>query len=231
MISIVTVNHNSYDWFRLMLESLERQPIHEPYKIVLIDNSINPKSINEPNVYHHINNKNIGHGAGLNLGVQIEQEQFYNPFVLFLDIDCHAIGDWQWTLLNSIGEFDIIAGKGVPEKPIRPACMFMKSIIAQSYDWRDTPGYKGVRATPEGFDVAIQAYYQMVDDNVFIKFMDSEPNHYGTLNGEEWCVDGKPLFYHHWSGTWLKERQIDFPNDDLFEDKEKLFSKIPWRVL
>lgn len=230
MISIITVNWNAHDWLHLMLESLELFS-SLPYKVIVVDNSIKPPAKEHPNTIYHKTETNIGHGAGLNLGVEIEK-RVGNPYVMFLDIDCHVIAhDWESPFISLMDEFDIVGGRGVPVKPIRPACMFMKPEIAQKYDWRDTPGYKGHRVTPEGYDVAIQAFHQMVDENVSLGFLEAQMNHYGTLNGEEWCVDGKPLIYHHWHGAHLVERQVDFPEDDLIADKKLLFSKIPWRML
>ena len=230
MISIITVNWNSYDWFQIMLESLDIKSEGVPYTVILVDNSTVPEIIEENNVIQEINKENIGHGAGLNLGVEIEKEKVGNPYIFFLDIDCHAINQWQTPFIKLMNEYSVVGGKGVPEKPLRPACLFMKSEVAQKYDWMDTPGYKGHRVTPEGFDVAIQAYHKMIEDKVRIKLIESHQNHYGTLNGENWYIDDTPLIYHHWHGSHLKERQVDF-KENLIDDKQLLFSKIPWRII
>ena len=149
---------------------------------------------------------------------------------MFMDADFHFIqSGWENAFLGLMEKYDVVGGRGVPEKPIRPACMFMKRRIAIAYDWRDTPGYKGHRVTPDGFDVAIKAYHRMVQDKVPMLLLEAQSNRYGTLNGEEWCVDGVPYVYHHWHGTHLRERQVDFPDNNLMTDKELLFSKIPWR--
>lgn len=229
MISIIVANWNSYDWLDLLLESLDIFT-KSSYKVIVVDNSINYKQIDHINVFQIINKTNIGHGQALNLGSQSHENT--NPFTMFLDVDCHVLSHgWEFELIGMMDEFDVIGGKGVPQKPIRPACMFMKTEIAQKYDWCDSPGYKGHRVTPEGTDVAIRAYHQMVSDGVPIHFLDAQKNRYGTLNGEEFVLDNKPLFYHHWHGSHLHERQTDFPNDNLFEDKRLLFSQIPWRIL
>jgi hypothetical protein len=107
--------------------------------------------------------------------------------------------------------------------------MFMKKEFGR-YDWRDSTGYKGHRVTPDGTDVAIAAYYQMVHDGVKVGFLESKSNHYNTLCGEEWCIRDKPLVYHHWHGSHLRERQVDFPKDDLIKNKKLLFEQIPWRL-
>lgn len=127
-------------------------------------------------------------------------------------------------------KFNVIGGRGPLEKPIRPACMFMKKEIAEAYDFRDTRNYKGCRFTPDGHDVAIHAYYKMMAAGNDIGFLEAKGNRYGTLNGEEWCINDVPLIYHHWHGSHLKERQeLDFPDDDLMSDKDKLFAGISWR--
>lgn len=227
MFSIVCVNWNSYDFLNLLIESLEIYS-NLPYELIVIDNSIEKQEICRPNVFQHLMSENIGHGQGLNIGSKLAKFEF----VMFLDVDTHVLcHNWQDLFLKTINEFDVIGGKGVPAKPIRPACMFMKKEISLKYDWRPTDGYKGERGGVPGFDVAIQAYHQMVKDGVKIKLLEHIPSRYETIVGEEFCIDGEPICYHHWHATHLKERQIDFPNTDLFKEKDKLFSKIPWRML
>lgn len=170
---------------------------------------------------------NVGHGQGLNIGCQLTKFEY----VMFLDVDTHFLHHhWHKFFIELMQEFDVIGGKGVPEKPIRPACMFMKQEYAKKYDWQATDGYQGHRKTPQGTDVAIKAYYEMIKDGVKIKLLEHIPNRYGTIVGEEFCINDKPLVYHHWSGTWLQERQKDFYDVDLFKEKDKLFSKIQWRI-
>ena len=231
MLNLVTVNWNSYDFLQLLIESIE-QYTEIPYNLIVIDNS-SEKQIVPPRNHIHVYQQetNIGHGAGLNLGVKYSKD-FDHDYIMFVDVDCHFLRPrWHESFLRLMEEgYWVVGGKGVLEKPIRPACMWLTKEIAGDYDYRDTPGYKGHRVTPKGFDVAIQAYYQMRKDDIPIKLIESGPNRYGTLNGEEWEIDGKPLLYHHWHGTHLMERGVDFPDDDLFYDKQLLFSKIPWRT-
>ncbi len=223
MLSIITVNFNSYDWLDLLLESIERFTTC-PYEIIVVDNSENPQKIGVKQILNH---SNLGHGTGLNQGVK----EISYDHTLFLDVDCHALSyGWEKPFFELTETYDVIGGKGSPEKPIRPACMFLRSEIAKKYDWRATEGYQGQRITPNGRDVAIQAYYRMLEDNVSIKLLEPQKSQYMTVNGEEWVLDGKRTFYHHWRSTWLHKRQEDF-KEDLFEDKRKLFSLIPWRVI
>lgn len=210
-LSIVTVNWKAPDFLQLLIESAERFT-SIPYEFICIDNS----------------EVNRGHGEGLNLGSQ----QATGDFIMFVDVDCHFLKrGWEQPFLKALKEYDVVAGKGVPAKPIRPACMCLKAEIAKKYDWASTPGYQGHRITPDGYDVAIKAYYEMVKDGVKIKLIEPMPNRYGTLNGEEWGFDS-PLLYHNWHGCSLNLpcRQADFPGIDLNADKELLFSKIPWRL-
>lgn len=62
------------------------------------------------------------------------------------------------------------------------------------------------------------------------KLLEPQKSLYNTINGEEWAIDNKRLIYHHWSGTWLENRQKDF-KENLFDDKQKLFNSLPWRTL
>ena len=233
MISIITVTWNSYDFLEILIESLEIYS-HLPYELIVVDNSVNKQEIDKPHVHVFPQVNNIGHGRGLNHGVYQNHFLFpKNPFVMFLDVDCHIISHkWELPFLEMMKDFNVIGGRGVPAKPIRPACMFMKKEMAEKYDFCDTLNYKGHRVTPDGYDVAIKAYYKMMADGHDIGFLEAKPNRYGTLNGEEWCIDDKPLVYHHWHGSHLKERQeLDFPDDDLIADKEKLFEQIPWKFI
>mgnify|MGYP001011373080 CR=1 FL=1 len=205
ILSIVTVNWKSDDFLKVLKESATLTSV--PYEFICIDNSIN----------------NIGHGEGLNAGAA----QATGKYVMFVDVDCHFLKlGWEQPILKLLESCDVVAGKGVPVKPIRPACMCLKTEIAKKYNWAASPGYKGHRITPTGFDVAIKAYYQMRGDNVKIDYMHPLPNRYGTLNGEEFSINQEPLVYHHWHGTHLKERSVDFPGIDLFADKDKLFKAL-----
>lgn len=231
MINIIVVNWNAYDFLWLLIESLQRYS-SVPHEVIVIDNSEKRLRINEKNVYQFFTPSNIGHGNGLNQGVIKANEMFPKaPFIMFLDVDCHILcHQWEQKFIKSMKTHDVIGGKGPVSKPIRPACMFMKKNIAQSYDWTASEGYQGNRVTPGGFDVAIKAYHYMLHQNVKIGFLESQKNRFGTVNGEEYCIDGKPLVYHHWHGSSLHIRKEDFPEVDLEEDKAKLFERVPWRV-
>lgn len=232
MISIVTVNFNSYDFLWLMIESLERYS-SVIYKLIVIDNSDAAKRLKivHPSVHQFVMPSNVGHGQGLNMGVTRCLELYpRHKYVMFLDVDCHIVSyNWEQYFIESMKKYDVIGGKGVPSKPIRPSCIFMKRNLA-NYDWSASEGFAGNRATPGGYDVAIRAYYKIMADGFNIGFTDSTINRYGTVNGEEYGIDGVPLIYHHWSGTWLETRQQDFADVDLLKDKQKLFNKIPWRI-
>ncbi len=231
MISIITVNWNTYDFLELMVESLRRFSEVE-HNLIVVDNSDNKRQVSWPKVHMVPSPANIGHGRGLNYGVTKALELFpRHPYVMFLDSDCHFLRfGWEEAFLNLMKRFDMVGGKGVPAKPIRPACMFMKKELAK-YDWTDTAGYQGHRVTPTGFDVAIKAYYKIMAANHPIGFLQQLPNPYGTHRGEAWGTDDTPYVYHHWHGSHLTERQVDFPEVDLQADKDLLFSKIPWRVI
>lgn len=231
MVTIVTVNFNSYDFLDLLVESLELYT-HTPYELLVVDNSTTPQTIKRPHVHQFFMDNNIGHGAGLNFGAFQAHQRFpRNEYLMFVDVDCHFLHhNWEVPFITRIKRYDLIGGRGVPSKPIRPACMFMKKELGK-YDWRNTQDYKGNRLTPEGYDVAILAYHQIVADRHPVGFLESKKSRYDTHHGEEWCLDDIPLVYHHWSGTWLTERQKDCPEIDLLEDKKKLFARIPWRLL
>lgn len=233
MISVITVNWNSFDFLELLLESVERYSDFRrfPHDVIVVDNSEMPRKIDYPHVHHFPLAANIGHGRGLNFGVAQSYISFpENQYIMFLDVDCHILcHGWETYFIDAMNEFDIVGGRGVMSKPIRPACMFMKKHIAD-HDWSENLGYRGNRNTPEGYDVAIRAFHQLVAGNYKIGFLETIKNRYGTMNGEEYTINGMPLVYHHWHGSTLHLRQPDFPDINLLEDKDKLLSKIPWRI-
>lgn len=230
MITIVTVNRNAYDFLDLMIESLQRFTTKN-YELIVVDNSDTLLEVQEPHVHQFHMKMNFGHGRGLNHGVAQAFTLFpKHPFLMFLDIDTHILRyGWDEAFISQMSKYDLIGGRGVPSKPIRPACMFMKKELGR-YDWCPSEGYKGNRVTPGGYDVAIKAYYKIMADGFNIGFLEPKRNNYGTHNGEEFCINGIPYVYHHWHGGHLKERQEDFPDIDLEKDKQLLFTKIPWRL-
>lgn len=230
MITIVTVNYNTYDFLGLLIESLYFFA-DVPYELIVVDNSDIRIKLDYPHVHQFFMPTNIGHGRGLNHGVAKAYEMFpENPFLMFLDSDCHILKHrWEVPFINKMKNYDIIAGKGPVSKPVRPACMFMRRELGR-YDWADTQGYRGNRVTPGGYDVACKAYFKIMADNYRIGFLESKENRYGLAIGEEWCIDDIPLVYHHWHGSWLIKRQEELPEIDLTANKIELFSKIPWRL-
>src|SRR5690348_10055891 len=125
MVSLITVNWNSYDFLQLLIESVQ-QFTHIPYELIIIDNSRNPITVEGPHIYQFVIGENIGHGGGLNLGLQ----KASNEHIIFLDCDTHFLKhNWEDGFLES--KCDVVVAKGVPEKPIRPACLFMKKTLAE----------------------------------------------------------------------------------------------------
>lgn len=224
---MISVNWNGYDWQNLLIKSVDKYS-YSPHDILIFNNNSDAVSRPENPRYRELSSfgNNMGHGFGLNVGVHEANSQF----VLFLDIDCHLLTEgWEKMFMFKARHFhrdaDVIAAPGPPEKPLRPACMFMRKDIAREYDYMPSPGYKGHRVTPRGYDVAIKAYHKMVADGLKIEWMESFPNRYGTATGEEWGLDGKPICYHHWHGAHINEpdRIKDFPDIDLQAEKDKLF--------
>ncbi len=215
LIGVLAVNYNAPDFTSLLVQSLGNST-----PIYIVENSIAPWSGLATVI---LNPGEKTHGAGLNLGLRHIKEEY----VLILDIDCHLLCHaWQSHFLNAASYHDVITVAGTSQKPIRPACVFMKTKEARQRNWSATPGYRGVRVTPEGSDVGILAYHAMKDAGLSFKFMDIvKPSRYGTLNGEEYALNGKNIVYHHWHGSHLIDRAYDYPDHDLILDKELLFRK------
>ena len=227
MISIVAVNHKSYEWAKLLIESARRFS-EKKHEIVIVENTkVGTQPIQDATVVD--NHGEPSHGVGLNVGVLAAQGEF----CLVLDIDCHFLhGGWETAFQRALEGHHVVTVPGSEAKPLRPACMFMKTSVARGYDWRSTPGYQGHRVTPDGFDVGIIAYHEMVAAGLPIRWMEiigKKAGRYPTINGEEYALMGIPYFYHHWHGTHLEYRQKDYPDVDLAADKELLFRSIPWK--
>lgn len=221
MISYVVVNYNSYDFLNLLLKSISKFSSID-HEVIVIDNSFEKKTLEvNSNVFFYYQNYNIGHGEGLNLGITKATKKY----ILLLDVDCHFLYPNFDKLLICQKE-DIITVPGTIKKPIRPAFLFSKKELIENYDFNSSLNYKGNRITPDGYDVGILAYYKMLEENRTFFWMNKKKNRYKTLNGEEYCINDISIVYHHWHGSHLKERQIDFPNDNLIEDKEKFMTKI-----
>ena len=216
-ISIISVNWNGYDFQSLMIDSILKHS-KEEHPILIFNNNLdrsNDERIREWSVC----GKNMGHGYGINFLLQEVQTKY----VLLLDIDCHLLTNWEEEFLK-YKDF-IVAPAGPPQKPLRVACLFAETDKIRHYDFMSTPGYKGHRVTPDGFDVGIAAYHQMAKDGLEFKWMDTTPGRYGPERSEEYGLDKKPLVYHYWHGTHLNEsdRQKDFEHD-LVNEKEIFFN-------
>lgn len=227
MISIVSVNYKSHEWAKLLIESARRFS-DEKHEIIIVENTKgNVQPIQDAIVVE--NPGESSHGEGLNVGVKAAT----SSHVLILDIDCHFLSaGWERLFLRNLEGNHVVTVPGSEAKPIRPACLFMRRSAATNYDWRSTPGYKGHRVTPGGYDVGIVAYHEMVAAGLPIKFMGivgKKQGRYPTINGEEYSLNGQSLIYHHWHGTHLEYRQVDYPEADLIADRELLFKSIPWR--
>lgn len=221
MIAVLTVAWRSDDFVKLLVESVRRTGGEES-PIVVVANDDRDDAFRHTHTVRNRADKT--HGGGINAGLK-EFDPAKTDHVLILDADCHMLSKtWQADLLGAIDGSHAVTVPGSASKPLRPAFVFMRLADALTYDWRATPGYRGHRVTPEGFDVGVLAYHRMTGEGKVIRWMDVvKPSRYHTLNGEEYGLDGVPLAYHHWHGTHLAERAGDYPGQDLFADRDKLF--------
>lgn len=215
MITVLAVNYDSSEFARILVETVRGQS-----PVVIVDNSCRSQHIARAKVVDNTRGERT-HGEGLNVGLKHVE----TDFVLILDIDCHLLtSNWKDPFLRIMEVSDCVTVQGPPQKPIRPACVFMRTKDAAELDWRATPGYRGHRITPEGFDVGILAYRSMVSKGFKIAYMDVvKPSRYGTINGEEYGLGGTSLCYHHWHGAHTEARTYDYPGIDLVADKQSLF--------
>jgi hypothetical protein len=225
MISIITVNWNTYDFLWLLIESLERYSTF-PYELIVIDNSEKKLRVNENHVYQFLMKTDIGYGKGLNYGVSKSYEMFpNNKFLMFLDVSCHILkSQWEIQFIKSMEKYDFLGVKGTSLNPIKSKCMFMKKNLGK-YDWCAT---EVKSKNSKIYDVGIKAYYKIMADGYNIGFMSTCNNRYKTNNGEEFVLNETPLIYHHYCEHDLNEKKECFPENE--KDKKSLFEKIPWRL-
>src|SRR5215510_13885185 len=101
MITVLTVNHNTLDFLKLLVQSVRKFRGQVPIEIMVIDNQSTDGSREwaaaQPDVEAHLLTSNTGHGPGLDCGLRLVNTRF----VLVLDSDAHLQRfDWDADLIK-----------------------------------------------------------------------------------------------------------------------------------
>ena len=229
-ITIVAVNWWSHEFYTLLKNSAEQKAKNQiDLEFVIVDNSGELDSVAEDILKP---NKNIGHGAGIDLAVK----EAKGDYILALDIDSHILlQDWDEKLIKYFEdkELDYMGGEGGLLKPVRPCVAFFKRdwFIDGGYSFKphtiDFPNKKCLK-----FDTGVLMYRQAINARDKTELFPYAKTEFKEVFGNEYKLAGERFVYHNWYGTrWfgpdgkLKHSKID--NHNYFEwlDKKKSLFK------
>jgi len=229
MISILSVNYNCIDWVKLLINSV-RKFTNVPYEIIIIDNASEDGSAEwlraQKDIKAIFNEKNIGHGRGLDLGIK---SVAYN-YCLVLDIDAHLqrLGwDHDFIRLYSNPKIKLIAAKGGDTrktKPIHACFQFFETKFFIDNKLSFTPR--------DGHDVGRKNYYDVINLGYEVLRIPAgyEPDKkkfYDGAWGDEYYINDKRTIYHNWysSRMWKKEKVDSLTKEEFKKRKSIIFNQ------
>jgi len=92
MLSIIIVNHNSFNFLKECISSITSSKINEPFEIILVDSGskenevLDLLSLADDNIRVILNKENIGYAQGINQGVGVTNGNILllsNPDIFF----------------------------------------------------------------------------------------------------------------------------------------------------
>ena len=230
MITVLTVNHNTLDFLKLLVQSVRKFRGQAPTEIMVVDNQSTDGSREwaaaQPDVEAHLLTRNTGHGPGLDYGLRLVNTRF----VLVLDSDAH-LQRFGWDadlikLYQSDPRRRLIAAKGGVEKPIHPCFMFFETQYFRSNQFSFQ--------ARDGYDVGRRIYYDVTEagfDVLRIEcgYEDGGRNFYPGTYGTEYYICGRPTIFHAWYATRMTTCRIgdsvdSYKKEDFLKDKALVFS-------
>jgi glycosyltransferase involved in cell wall biosynthesis len=237
IITCVAVNWWGKDFADLLINTSLLKSTHPTnIEIVIVDNSGELKE--EDYVFYEKEGanikiikpeKNLGHGKGMDLGIQEAQGEY----ILAMDIDAHILlQDWDEKLVEYYTDKDIrlLGAEGCPLKPMRPAVMFFRKDWfmdnKMSFEAREFDGVK--------FDVGQHFYFKTLSLGGRAEFLRWKKNEYKDCMGEEYSFFNERAFFHHWWGTrffgpdgTVVHKEVDgIPYEKLLDSKASLFNQV-----
>ena len=227
MISILSVNRNCLDWMQLLVQSV-RKFTTIPHEIVIIDNNSQDGSVEwlkkQGDIKAVMLNHNIGHGAGLDLGLQ----HVKYPHCLVLDIDAHLMKpQWDFDLLDIMSkntQCKLIAAKGGDPKPIHPCFMFfpVRFFREHKFSFKPTKEYDvGRKLYPDILNLGYEVFRVPTGyEKPGVKFYDG-------AYGDVYYVNQEHIVYHNWysSRMWKKDRVDDLTREEFERGRKVVFSR------
>jgi len=226
-ISIITVNIDSPEWARLLIESIRKYTTVD-YEIIVVDNGSLCMNLfwleAQKDILLWKLGKNVGHGTGMDMGTQVAKA----PYVCILDIDSHIMRP-KWAedliaLYESDPQVKLIGCVGPDHKPLHPPLFFFeKSFILQN-------GISFKYVPDVSTDTAQKAYHDIVGMGYKVHRLEKGEKEYGLI-GDEIHLNGQSTIYHHWYGTRFcennphrKKQELDgYTLERHLEEKAKLY--------
>jgi glycosyltransferase involved in cell wall biosynthesis len=227
MITVLTVNHNTLDFLKLLVQSVRKFRGRVPTEIMVIDNQSTDGSREwaaaQPDIEAKLLTSNTGHGPGLDYGLRLVRTKF----VLVLDSDAHLQRvNWDTDLIQlyqSDSRRRLIAARGGVEKAIHPCFMFFET----EYFRRNQFSF----VARDGYDVGRRIYYDVIEDVLRIEcgYENGGQNFYPGTYGTEYYIYGRPTIFHAWYATRMTTCRVgdsvdDYKKEDFLKDKSLVFS-------
>lgn len=233
MITIIAVNYNTSDWCDILLDSINRHSIKDEkgklaHEVIIVDNSGGIATDRKDGVVVLKTEKNIGHGKGLDKGIEMAS----NDYILILDIDSHILrSGWEEDLLSEYKlkselnkEIKIVGAEGGILKPFRPCVMFFKKdyfldnnfsfepVQVKDNFWLDVGIYFALKTIHSGYGIAPLKVGEKIYNGVW---------------GDTYYLNEKPTFYHNWySSRFTGRDEVDGRKVDDFKiGKYNLFKQ------
>jgi len=235
-ISIISVNWWALDFAKVLYNSVVKNSSVD-FEIIFVDNSNNldweKDFCSDTRVIIIHPKENMGHGAGLNTGIEMARGEY----ILILDIDAHILlNGWGKKLIEQFEKNEDLklatATDGGLLKPARPLAMFFKreTIIDNGID------FKAVELRGIKFDVGVAAYFRILTlfgDKSVLK-LPAQKTEFKDVLGNEYALNGESFVYHNWYGTrWYNKegkrvhQKIDRISwNDFKIKKDNLFNQL-----
>jgi len=227
MISILSVNWNCLGWMQLLAQSV-RKFTTIPHEIIIVDNCSEDGSrewlAEQRDVKSILLDRNVGHGAGLDLGLQ----HVKYPHCLVLDIDAHLMKpQWDFDLLDIMSkntQCKLIAAKGGDPKPIHPCFMFfpVRFFREHKFSFKPTKEYDvGRKLYPDILNLGYEVFRVPTGyEKPGVKFYDG-------AYGDVYYVNQEHIVYHNWysSRMWKKDRVDDLTREEFERGRKVVFSR------
>jgi len=229
-LSIISANVDSPEWVKLLVKSIRKFTTDMEHEIIIVDNNSMSQNLSwlkeQGDIKLVLLDKNYGHGEAIDLGTGHARHEF----ICALDVDAHVQREgWANDLIDLYNEskkIKFIGCKGPEHKPLKPPLFFYEKsfIVDNALSFKHIPGISS--------DTAQKLYHDIVNLGFSVERISPGCKIYKCY-GDEFYVDEKPTFYHHWYGTRFcenrperKKEELDgYRIEDYLANKAKLFEE------